>query len=153
MPYYVHDKIISPNVWDEQWDIGSISNATGENINGGYLRSKNLVGVIPNKTYYLKRPSDTIIWLYAYDANGNFLRSFNNGAGYIAITAGNYNFTMPSNVYYIRFLISLNYGATYNHDICINVSDPAINGNYYPYNLGCKRYIIKDNNNSMNIGG
>jgi hypothetical protein len=25
------------------------------------------------------------------------------------------------------------YGTTYNHDICINLSDPSINGKYFPY--------------------
>ena len=40
---------------------------------------------------------------------------------------------MPNNARYIMFAVYPDYGTTYKNDICINLSDASINGQYFPY--------------------
>lgn len=43
------------NVWDEEWEVGSISNSTGEDsVSTTTIRSKNYIPVVPGATYYYK---------------------------------------------------------------------------------------------------
>ena len=108
------------NLWDEEWETG-IYNAQGEKQSyPGYIRSTNKVSVLPGNAYYLKKPSNAVV-IYFYDANGTMVGN----------TEGNVTtFTTPSNAYYLVFYLS---ATTYNHDICINLSDPSRNGTYLPY--------------------
>lgn len=118
------------NVWDEEWDVGSIS-GSGEAVAGNYLRSKNYIPVIEGETYYFTKPNTTnnYRWLYAYDANKNFLPSVWGGVNpYFVLTSGS-NFTVPNGVAYIRFLIDSAYGTTYNNDISINY--PSTDTSYH----------------------
>ena len=109
------------NLWDEQWEVGSFDTQTGQpSVNNQTIRSKNYIKVIPNATYYL----DENIVVFFYDYNHNYI-------GYQSVYFT--TFVIPNNCLYLKFRISTNYGTTYNHNICINISDVAINGNYYPY--------------------
>ena len=111
------------NQWDEEWESGYISTATGLEIDApNKIRMKNYMPVMPNTTYYKKTPSP--FWNCYYDVNKNYL-------GYGDPTQG--TFTTPSNCRYIRSGFEAAYGATYKHDICINLSDPDMNGTYEPY--------------------
>lgn len=148
MPYYVHDKIISPNIWDEKWgNYIYREDQTGQRQNNvNAIGCENYIKVLPNTTYYFKsNVANPNMYVLYYDSNKTLL----------SFVFGKWNKTLttPSNCAYITWYSYNSYGTTYKNDICINVSDPAINGNYYPYNMGAKKYVIKDNNKSMNIGG
>jgi hypothetical protein len=46
------------NVWDEEWEVGAISNSNGENYAlAERVRSKNYISVKPNTPYYLYLPN------------------------------------------------------------------------------------------------
>ena len=114
------------NQWDEEWEIGMINETTGKNTaSTSYIRSKNYISVLGGQTYYFKGrySSDNAIEVFQYDGNKSFLRY---------IVNGNNTFTLDSNVKYIRFF-AYSSPASYNNNICINLSDPAKNGTYEPY--------------------
>jgi hypothetical protein len=91
--------------------------------------------VIPGQTYYFKvgnNLSSATIKPRYYDANKAYI-------GY-ADANGNQNGAnvaegrvISANCHYMRFELAQDYGTTYNHDICINISDPTRNGEYEPY--------------------
>ena len=113
------------NLWDEEWELGAISSSTAANVpSSNDIRNKNYIPVMPGTTYYCKCPpvpQGTLNVRY-YDANKNFLAAFNT----TIVNA----FTVPSGAHYLRFWSA---GTTYNHDICINLSDASFNGQYAPY--------------------
>lgn len=112
------------NVWDEECEVGSI-NTNGDNREyQGCIRTTNY-NLIIEKTYYLYSPNTAIVPFY-YDADKNFISKGT------TITNGQ-TFTPPTSAAYLRFVCQDVYGTTYNHDICINLSDPAKNGTYEPY--------------------
>ena len=114
------------NLWDEEWELGTIDSSTGQNVaSSNSIRPKNLIPVFPNTVYYNKR-ADATQGHFFYDANGNYL---------VRQSVGQYTFTTPQSAAYMRFVLSPSYGTTYNHDICINLSDPAKNGTYLPYTI------------------
>ena len=111
------------NVWDEEWENGAISSSNGNNVPSSTdIRSKNLIPLNAGSTYYFKAPIG--VNLRYYDANKAFLSSYN------AVINPGSSFTTPSGAAYVRFWGA---GTTYNNDICINLSDPAINGTYFPH--------------------
>lgn len=117
-------KTIGFNQWDEEWELGTINNETGQNSNStSVIRSKNYIPVIPNTNYYYCSTGGSNI--YQYDVNKNFLSM----TGY----ASSQIFTVSDKTSYIRFRTHTAYGTTYNNDICINISDANKNGVYEPY--------------------
>lgn len=116
------------NQWDEEWEMGQIDTATGQNISAvQQLRSKNYIPVFPSTNYYSKKGGATYLFACWYDANKNYI-----SYSYI----GNTITLSPANAAYMRFYTSGNpaYGTTYNHDICINISHSGTrNGEYEPY--------------------
>ena len=118
------------NQWDEDWEVGSLSSVTGEEVSSSnHIRSKNFCPCFGNTEYYAKTPSSTIyILVLFYDANEN----------YISYVVGKNNIiTTPQNAAYFK-IRSNNSGeiVTYNHDICINLSWSGYrNGEYEPYEL------------------
>lgn len=119
-------KTIGFNQWDEEWELGWYNTSTGaKGSDNTRIRCKNFIHCVPSTTYYSKSPNQIIcLW---YDANKTYLGS------YQGVNA-NTTFTIPSNCYYFTFYVASAYGTTYNHDICINISDPERNGQYEPYN-------------------
>ena len=117
------------NQWDEEWEVGGIDSSSGQNDSSRKgIRTKNYISVMPNTTYYcyvsgLTSSNCKTRW---YDANKNYIGS--SPAAYYGKT-----FATPSNAHYLRFCPQDTYGTTYNHDICINLSDPTRNGEYEPY--------------------
>ena len=110
------------NAWDEEWELGLIYSATGEIANNSNVkRSKNFFPVLPNTAYYATYNGSSL-YLFWYDKDKNFIKNQGMYAGY--------SYTSPSNAAFAKFYTG---GTTYNHDICINISDPAINGKYFPY--------------------
>ena len=119
-------KMVGFNQWDEEWELGLIDNNTGANVaSSNYIRSKNYIPVLPNITYYIRIPVGTCP-LYFYDADKTYITPYFGDKG-------NTTFTTPSKARYMRFRCGSNYGTTYNHDICINLSNPDRNGEYEPY--------------------
>lgn len=121
-------KTTGVNLWDEEWESGSYDIKTGEKVfNSNYTRSKNFTRVIPSSSIYL-RTTITIgaIYILFYDREQKYLSY---------ITGSNRIINIPGNCCYINIVwLNSEYGSTtYNHDICINLSDPSINGQYFPY--------------------
>jgi hypothetical protein len=117
-------KSVGFNQWDEEWEVGGINTSNGKNNNEtDKIRGKNFIRVTPSSEYYCKSPIASRIFFY--DSNKNYISN-----GYLS---ANSSFTILDNAYYIRFRIAADYGTTYNHDICINLSDPDKNGTYEPY--------------------
>lgn len=116
-------KAVGINLWDEEWELGEL-NANGTAYpTTNSIRSKydDPIRVLPNTQYYLKlNNTQRICW---YDVNDTFIS--------VQYTSG--LTTSPANAHYLRFALSTAYGATYKHDICVNLSDPSINGAFYPY--------------------
>jgi hypothetical protein len=111
------------NLWDEQWEVGALDNGNNSS-NPNRIRSKNYITCSPSTTYYFKAPSGLYLSVAYYDTNKNYISN---------ISANNQTRTTPNNCAFIRFYVTGGNITTYNHDICINISDVAINGNYYPY--------------------
>ena len=114
------------NIWDEEWEVGSIG-AGGVNASDNTkIRSKNYIPVLPNTTYYIKSPAMAYIW--SYDADKNCLVSNPTGKT-------NATYTTASNEHFIRFRMDGSYGTTYNNDISINY--PTTVTTYSPYSNIC----------------
>ena len=123
-------KTVGFNQWDEQWETGTLSTSTGNNSNVNSdtaIRMKNYMPIIPNTAYFNKSTkSASFIWALYYDENKNYIGYYY--MGYNSI------FTTPSNAHYMRSYTESGYGTTYNHDICINLSNTGRrNGEYEPY--------------------
>ena len=114
------------NQWDEEWELGTISN-TGENVSSTTeIRSKNYIPILPNTAYFLGCATAGTFNYRFYDSNKAFI-SF----GYIG---RNSTLTTPSNASYMRFYMGSAYGNVYKNDICINLSWSGWrNGEYEPY--------------------
>ena len=124
-------RVKSHNIWDEEWEVGVYSVSTGakDDSSTTNIRTKNLVPVIPGASYYLGGgylPTGSTFRgrILFYGVNGEYLNNTANPARQL---------TIASNCYFINFYTQAEYGTTYNHDICINVSATGINGKYFPY--------------------
>ena len=112
------------NQWDEEWEAGAYNSSNGEKTGAGsFIRSKNYIPVLPGTNYYYKVP-DNNTRVFFYDYNFAFIASDN--------TIYNSVFTTPVNCHYMTFM-EHSAAITYNHDICINISDSSINGQYFPH--------------------
>ena len=129
-----HD-MVGFNQWDEEWEIGTFNTTTGVNIGiPTQIRAKNYIPVVADTNYYVK--ADLYIWIMFFDSDKNVITDGLPDAGGTSANArraGNQIIKMPVNCAYIRFYCQASYGTTYNHDICINLSDPNRNGEYEPY--------------------
>ena len=113
------------NQWDEEWELGTLTWDGGAPTDSdSYIRAKNYIKVIPNTAYYIKVGAEGLT-AYTYDKNFNMKRRVLN-------SGSNSLFTPQDGEFYIRFRSYIQY-TTYNHDICINLSDPSRNGQYEPY--------------------
>ena len=106
-------KSVGVNQWDEQWEV-----------KGSHIESKNYIRVLPNKEYHTTRPLFNGVTFYDKDFNK---------VGTILYPSSNSVFITPHEACYMKFAVTDSYGTTYNHDICINLSDTEINGKYFPY--------------------
>lgn len=119
------------NQWDEVAEDGGYNATTGAKISvQDIFRSKNFIPVFSGAEYYINgKPSaaSTFIRLFYYDADKNFISASS------FIKSG--TFTTPANCRFMTFQVATNYygSQTYQNDICINLSDAEINGQYFPY--------------------
>lgn len=140
------------NQWDEVAEEGNISTTDGQDTPfTGLMRTKNYIRVIPGGNYYFRiSAAQKPYRLYYYNAAKNYL-------GYVT-WRNSLNVTIPSDTYYIRFVLDSSYGTTYNHDICINLSDADRNGTYEPYwkatrHLGLDSFEATDGENVITVNG
>lgn len=111
------------NLWDEEWEQGIINSTTGqkeERVNA--IRSANYIFVKGGSKLFVRFSGGRI---HQYDSNDNYLGNQE--------LSGNAEITLPSNCSKIMIATYATYGTTYKNDICINLSDPAFNGQYEPY--------------------
>ena len=115
------------NQWDEEWEVGGFnSNGTGNNNYTDRIRSKNYIPILPSTSYYFESGASLFNKMMVfYDADKNI----------ITVQYGNGLFTTPSNACYCKFSSTNgDYGAVYNHDICLNISwDGERNGEFEPF--------------------
>lgn len=119
------------NLWDEVWGVGSISPSSGNNEGGtATIYSKNYIPIIPNSTYifvYAGSANIAIVRVRFYDHNKKFIGiKDNNGQ----IVYPNRTFITPSNAFYVRFTLPVEYGNVYKNDITLIAGS---SGDYAPY--------------------
>lgn len=119
------------NLWDEVWGVGSISPSSGNNEGGtATIYSKNYIPIIPNSTYifvYAGSANIAIVRVRFYDHNKKFIGiKDNNGQ----IVYPNRTFITPSNAFYVRFILPVEYGNVYKNDIVLIAGS---SGTYAPY--------------------
>ena len=124
-------KTVGFNLWDGVIENGGINDSTGQNATASTQnRSKNYIPVVSNTTYYICTPNIGAggIYGYWYDASYNFIGRARYNSSY---DLKNGTTTSPANARYMRFKLQ---PTTYDvSQICINISDPARNGTYEPY--------------------
>lgn len=122
------------NQWDEVWEIGDISSATGQNgENDNLIRSKNYIPIVGGATYYAK------VGTITGNLRARFYDSSKAYIGYETKTGGlvqcNSTFTVKDNAAYMRFATPSGYGNTYGNNISIN--SPSTATTYSPYRNLC----------------
>ena len=112
------------NQWDEEWEVGSYGSDGLPIVSDDKIRTKNRISVKPSTAYYFKIGGSGNLIIFWYDDNDTVI-SYESTDNSVK--------TSPANAKYLRFRTN-NYGTTYNHDICINLSWSGYrNGEYEPY--------------------
>ena len=117
------------NQWNEHYEVGAYYTSTGlPAVYNNTIRSKSdePIRSQPGATYFA--PS-SVYNILCYDKNDEFI-----GLASWTSVVGGYLWTTKKNTEFIRFYCENNYGPTYKGDICINVSNLSLNGQYKPYN-------------------
>ena len=126
-------KVTGFNQWDEEWEVGAVSVNGGLIYSTNRIRPKNYIPVFPNTEYnfYCGGFTTGSVNVIFYKKRGDTA-----SIGYDTIYPnGSKTFTTPANCHFLKFSFedTVGYGNTYKNDICINLSDPARNGEYEPY--------------------
>lgn len=119
------------NLWDEVMELGDIRSDNGNTQDSSsYLRSKNFIPIMSETSMYFRTPSTIRKWLFFYDANYGYL-----GSDTVICGNSNVTFSSPINACFMKFLVAVSdYGSSsYQNDICINISNTNINGQYFPF--------------------
>lgn len=120
-------KTTGVNLFDEDWESGAIESSDGSEVaNANYKRMKEMLSVYPNIRYYLAISNAAYGYLYFYDKNKAYLGREKR----IEIPQRSIEFTVPDNAYYVRLTVQ---NAIAEGNVNINLSDPTINGKYFPY--------------------
>ena len=127
---------VAHQLWDEDWEVGSIG-TDGSKVptSAGRIRSKNLIPVKPNTSYYL---SQKIAMYATYDINGDFVR-------YAGYEGGPTTLTTRNNEYFIMIGSISGYGSSYTNDLSVNypvtfTSYERYKGATYTIDLNGTRY-------------
>lgn len=122
-------KTTGKNLWDEKFSLGNLNNSTGEEVASDLTIRSSYVPILSANKIYLFNGSKTTdisfdkVLFYKKDKTYNGVKQYVNSG----------ELEPPKDTSYIRFVLRPSYGTTYNHDVCINVSDVSFNGNYEPY--------------------
>lgn len=121
------------NQWDEEWEQGDILSTNGQNNSGtNNWRTKNYIPVFPETEYYITGvgiSSELSLRGRYYDYQKNYI-GYSDFDGRDLATSR--VFKTPTNAYYVRFapgVASIPAGTR----LCVNISNPAINGQYFPF--------------------
>lgn len=122
-------KSVGFNQWDEIGRNGYYNSTTGaytppSGYTANHYCNSNSIRVLPNTRYSIKVPAGKSCIVFFYEET-----SYISPTSVITTTG---TFVTPLNCSFINFYVAY-YGTTYNHDICINISDSAKNGTYEPY--------------------
>lgn len=126
------------NLWDEEIREGGYGTSTGEYYSASTSSCNvNPLMVLPNTTYHYKKDiSSGGFYFYEYDENMNFIR-FIDGSG----IGG--NLTTSANARYLNFRWGTRDESVLK-GICINLSDPTINGKYFPSESGKRKIAVTE---------
>jgi len=129
--------IKSHNIWDEEWESGSINESGVPVPSTTTIRSKNYISAFGGTAYKITclSISTAQIVVYFYDANKVWIPYTGDSAYAGGYSGSSGLFTTPAGTAFMLFRSTITYGTTYKYDICINVSDPDFNGQYEPYAL------------------
>lgn len=122
-------KTTGKNLWDEKCAVGNLNNSTGEEVASDLTIRSSYVPILSANKIYLFNGSKTTdisfdkVLFYNKDKAYNGVKQYVNSG----------ELELPKGTSYVRFVLRPSYGTTYNHDVCINVSDVSFNGNYEPY--------------------
>lgn len=121
-----HD-MVGFNQWDEEWELGYYNAEGSPSSSTTNIRSKNYIPVVGGETYYFKKPSGVALYFCLYDEDKNFIGARTAVLNVLSVK-------LRDDARYMRFNMAGDYGTTYNHDICINLSwSGTRNGEYEPY--------------------
>lgn len=122
------------NIWDEEWEVGSINENGVPATSSTVIRSKNFCRMQSNTVYYATAGGrvDYLV-IYFYDANYNLIPYTGAGAYANGYNGTSTTFTSPVGTAYFKFRTSTVYGPVYKNDIMFNLPDPSRNGTYEPY--------------------
>lgn len=124
-------RVVGVNQWDEEWEVGNINSNTGENSSSSTVfRSKNYIPLFLGKDYYFKFNGTDTIGLRFYAEDKSYIKNYalSTQANSLLVRGTS---RLPENAAFLRFVNTSQ--VSYNNDICINLSDPTINGQYFPY--------------------
>ena len=110
------------NLWDEEWELGSINDTTGQKFPvTDNICSKNYISILPNTSYCCSRVGSGGVYnFYFYDENKAFISRSDKAS-----------FVTPANAKYALFRTYSAYGVVYKHDIQLTLgSTPQP---YVPY--------------------
>ena len=133
------------NLWDEEWEVGTISASTGENTSSSSrIRSKNYIKVEGGETYYFK--SSEKLEKFMYDKNKNYLGTIPQDSDAKDVAR-----TLPNDCAYIRFCVYTVYGTSYKDDISINY--PSTDTSYHAYSGNTYTIQFTDGTNPLTVYG
>lgn len=128
----IHNKVAKvitkgANQWDDTQRVDGyyIRNTDGTEVPSPGSSHTGYVPVLPDTDYYFKQGVPNNEWGAYYDKDKNYISGdtrFGQAGGAI--------FHTPANCYYIRVTIQRTDPSS---NICINLSDAEINGQYFPY--------------------
>lgn len=141
-------KSVGFNAWDEEWEKGSLSPVSGEEIHSDILiRAKNYIPILPSTIYYCSNENiegGDATWAMFFDEQRNLIKGYKTGrrTSDNAHDMLNHSFTTPATARYMRFYTR---SKVYNHDICIHLAHTGYrNGEYEPYKEFRRSIPIKD---------
>ena len=115
------------NQWDEESVLGYWDKTSGTFVsNANWGACKNYIPCVPDAEYYAKCNASltaTSLQILFYDADKNYI-------GWVGESVKNATFTTPKNARYMTFYADKLY---IDYPICINLSNPSLNGQYKPY--------------------
>lgn len=143
---------VGVNLWNEEWEVGSININTGANNNyGERIRSKGYIPIKPLTSYFLvyggEAPANSFSNILFYDEDKTYLGS--NTYVYRGLN-NNTPFNTPVNAYYARFVIE-DYTTEYHNNVSFNY--PSSETDYHAYNGLIKNIAFTDGDNPLTVYG
>jgi len=99
-------KNVGYNAFDEELELGTINQTTGENESGtSTIRTKNTIKVIAGQNYTIETVENyNAIRIFEYDGNSNLLST---SVQFVGANAS-INYVLSNNTHYVRFVFAVN---------------------------------------------